>query len=221
MEQQKTARSNLYIMIAAGLLAIWGLVAVGIVIGRDISIPTQTVRAQASGSIFVVGKSAPTRATLISIDGTATSLALGRKATVVLAMATWCKYCGYMDKWVLPSLAKDSGVKVDAIDVSPVGGVANPGPKFPEFSGADGMGSTDLSESGMVKGLREYVLEYGIGNRGIDFYVATGQTRQQWHITALPTVIVLDSRGVVTLQHPGAMTLSELAAAIYGALRKH
>lgn len=178
---------------------------------------TTAAGSQPASSAFVTGKVAPVKSSLVTPDGKATYLALGEKATVVVAMATWCKYCAYMDKWVLPALATGSGVEVDVVDVSQTGGIANPGPRVPAFSGTDGSGATTLSESGMEVELRTYIIKYALAQSGINFYAAPSSTQRQWHISAFPTVVVLNSDGIVSLQQPGAMTLAELTAAVHDA----
>jgi hypothetical protein len=69
----------------------------------------------------------------------------------------------------------------------------------------------------MEADLRTYALQYGIANSSIEFYVAPASTRQQWRISAFPTVVVLNSRGVVSMEQPGAMTLAQLTAAVEAA----
>ncbi len=209
---------NVYLVAIIGVLVIWGSLATGIVIGRDL-LPSPQAAPGATGgsSTFRMGRTAPIRSALVTVDGKPTSLALGRKATVVVAMATWCKFCGYMDKWVLPVVAKEAGVEVDVVDVSQVGGIANPGPQHPAFSGSDGQGGTTLSESGMEADLRGYVAKYKLASSGINFYVAPASIQEQWHVSAFPTVVVLNPQGIVTQQQTGAMTATQLAAAVAGA----
>lgn len=207
---------NVYLVVVIGLLVIWGSIATGIVIARDI-FPSVQSAALPPNSIFRAGKPAPIKSALVSLDGRNTRLVLGHKATVVLAMATWCKFCGYMDKWVLPDMSKEAGVAVDVVDVSPSGGIADPGPQQPAFSGTDGSGSAGLSESAMEADLRTYTAKYGIARSGINFYVAPASTQQQWHIAAFPTVVVLTSDGTVSMQQSSAMTLAQLNAAVQSA----
>lgn len=217
---QRGVIANVYLLIIIGVLIIWGLIAIGIVLGRNVlSAPPTAV--QTTDSAFKAGKAAPVKSPLLALDGKAATLALGRKATVVMGMSTWCRFCGYMDKWVLPGLAGKSGVTVDVVDVSPTGGIANPGPKRPAFSGTDGSGGTPMSVSGMEADLHTYTLQYGIANSGIKFYVAPASTQQRWSISVFPTVIVLNSRGVVSTEQPGAMTLAQLTAAVEAASDQH
>lgn len=176
--------------------------------------PTQNAADGLDGPTFKTGKASPIHSALVTVSGQRTTLALGRKVTVVLAMATWCKYCAYMDKWVLPPIAKEPGVAVDVIDLSPMGGIADPGPRRPAFNGTDGSVGTFLSQRGMETAMRLYAAKYGIASSGIHFYVAPTSTRQQWHVTAFPTIIVLNAHRIVALQQARAMTLSQLSAAV-------
>ncbi len=140
------------------------------------------------------------------------TLARGSRATVVMAMASWCLYCGYEDKWVLPVLAKTPGVVIDVVDVSPHGGIANPGPQSPPFSGHDGTGGP-LTTSGMAHTMQQYVHTFGTLNApNVHVYVAPSTTRRIWAIQQFPTLAFIGSSGQVTVLPAGAQTLPQAQA---------
>ena len=89
---------------------------------------------------FVAGQPINFQTSVDTLTGQSTTLARGSKGTVIMAMASWCLYCAYEDKWALPPLAKTPGVVIDIVDASPQGGIGVPGPQSPAFSGHDGTG---------------------------------------------------------------------------------
>jgi hypothetical protein len=93
-----------------------------------------------------------------------------------------------MDEWVLPNLAKMPGISVDVVDVSGFGGIADPGPESPPFSGADGQRNDLSTLTAMEANLRQYVDVYHLGSTSMHFYVAPSNAQAQWQIPALPTL---------------------------------
>ncbi|WP_053958333.1 hypothetical protein [Sulfobacillus thermosulfidooxidans] len=164
---------------------------------------------------FVAGTMFPFQQTTVdTLSGHPTHLAQGTKATVVMAMASWCLFCGYEDKWVWPTIAKTHGVVIDVVDVSPQGGIANPGPVSPPFHGADGVGGA-LSVSGMEATMRQYVHTYGLlGSPAIHVYVAPTAVQQAWHVAAFPSIAFVSASGTVTVAPPGAITLPQARTAL-------
>lgn len=159
-------------------------------------------------SPFTVGKAFAFQTSVDTLSGHRTVLARGSKATVIMAMASWCLYCGYEDKWVLPVLAKTPGVAIDIIDVSPQGGIADPGPKSPAFSGHDGTGGA-LTVSGMETTMRQYKKTFGTLNApNIHIYIAPSATQQAWNIQSFPTIAWVNAAGRIAQAAPGAMTLT-------------
>lgn len=217
-EERKTVHhvtANIWFVLIGAILVVWASIATGMVIEHSLSpAPTATPAAGPSSGPFQVGKPAPLGSRLVSLKGQPSTLAIGHKITVVAAIGTWCMYCAYMDKWVLPRLASKPGVQIDVVEISPQGGIADPGPLNPPFSGTDGQGGRALSLAGMESNLQKYVRTYGIARSGIHFYVAPPQVQAQWNITGLPMIAVLNSRGETAVVHPGGMTLSQLSAAV-------
>ncbi|MCY0865153.1 MAG: hypothetical protein OWQ57_09395, partial [Sulfobacillus sp.] len=56
---------------------------------------------------------------LQSLDQKPARLVYGQRATIVMLMATWCKYCAYDDRYVWPALMHTPGVTLDIVNVSP------------------------------------------------------------------------------------------------------
>lgn len=158
---------------------------------------------------FVVGTSFPfTTSPVETLTGHVTHLAQGSRATIVMAMASWCLFCGYDDRYVLPALAKTPGVVVDIVDVSPQGGIADPGPETPPFHGHDGVGGP-LTVSGMITTMRQYVHAYGLQGATIHVYVAPPTTQHAWHVAAFPSLAFINAQGTVVVTPPGAVSLPQ------------
>lgn len=163
----------------------------------------------ATSNAFTVGQTSLLATHVQTLQGKSAVLAKGSRGTVVMAMASWCRFCGYEDKWVLPQLVKTSGVIVDIVDVSPQGGIADPGPETPLFSGHDGHGGA-LTLSGMESIMHQYAATYGILNApSIHLYIAPSATQTAWNIASFPTLAFLNAQGTVEVAPQGAQTLSQ------------
>lgn len=207
--------------------AILGWMGLGFTLGAWLA-PAKTVTAAPQTSAFhpttpsttpsagtgpwAIGHTAPWSAALTTLTGHATHLARGSHGTIVMAMASWCLFCGYEDKWVWPTLAKaHPHWAIDIVDVSPQGGIADPGPQNPPFHGHDGVGGP-LSVAQMQATMRQYVQTYGLHAANIHVYVAPTATQQTWNITSFPTIYAINSHGVVSQTTPGAVTVSQAQA---------
>lgn len=167
---------------------------------------------------FTLGHAFPFTSRVDTLNGHPTTLARGSRGTVVIAMASWCLYCGYEDKWVLPVLAHTPGVTIDVVDVSPRGGIADPGPQTPPFSGHDGSGGP-LTTAGMESVMQQYVKAFGtLSAPSIHVYVAPASTRQAWQVTMFPTLAFINHAGRVAVAPPGAQTLPQAQADLQQAL---
>lgn len=186
--------------------------------------PTRPLGAGDSGGAaaagpFAVGSLAPFTTSVYTLTGHPTTLARGTQGTVVMAMASWCLFCGYDDKWVLPVLAKTPGVTVDIVDVSPQGGIADPGPQSPAFSGHDGQG-VPLTVAGMETTMQQYVKTFGtLTAPNIHVYVAPQTTQSSWHIQSFPTLAFIGPSGKVVVAPNGAQTLSQAQSDLQQALQ--
>ncbi|CAB1129478.1 conserved protein of unknown function [Candidatus Hydrogenisulfobacillus filiaventi] len=169
-------------------------------------------------SPFAVGSTLPTGRVVDSLAGKPTALARGSRATIVMGMASWCLYCGYEDRWVLPAIAKEPGVAVDIVDLSPQGGIADPGPETPPFSGHDGEGGP-LDTAGMEAVMRQYLAAYR-GLPGIHVYVAPAAIRQAWAVQGFPTLAIANTQGRVVQVVPGAVLPAALRQAVAAAERR-
>lgn len=167
---------------------------------------------------FVAGQTMNFKTAVDTLQGQRTTLARGSKGTVIMAMASWCLYCAYEDKYVLPALAKTPGVVVDIIDVSPQGGIGDPGPATPAFSGHDGTGGA-LSVAGMESTMRQYMKTFGtLSAPNIHVYVAPSVTQTVWNIQSFPTLAFVNGKGAVSVSPAGAQTLSQAQSELRQAL---
>lgn len=169
-------------------------------------------------SPFTVGSTVNFKTPVETLSGKQTTLAQGPKGTVIMAMASWCLYCGYEDKWVMPVLAQTPGVVIDIVDVSPQGGIADPGPQSPAFSGHDGQGGP-LTVAGMETTMQQYKKTFGTLNASnIHVYVAPQSTQSAWNIQSFPTMAFVGPTGKVVVAPGGAQTLSQAQSDLQQAL---
>ena len=178
-----------------------------------------TVAVNAERSPFHSARSYTFSATVDNLQGYPASLARGRRATIVMAMASWCLYCAYEDKYVIPRLAQTPGVVIDIVDVSSKGGIGDPGPQFPAFTGHDGHGSA-LNVAGMVQTMAQYTQKFGtLSAPNIHVYAATPATQKAWHVTTYPSMAFIRATGMVASAPPGALTLAQAQQALQDALQ--
>ena len=168
-----------------------------------------------SSSPKVIGKSVnPTHRQILSpalfnLKGQIATLAQGTQGTVVLAMAPWCSFCAYEDRWVLPQMVSANRViAVDVVDVSYLGGIASPGPEYPPFHGLDAQGSTRTEASARAV-MRQYIEHLHIVHTGLHFYVMAPQERAQWSHQPVPQWYVLNSKGALVAHYEGALTAQQ------------
>lgn len=171
-----------------------------------------------SGGPFTTGAAFNFKTPVENLAGQTTTLAQGSKGTVVMAIASWCLYCAYEDKYAMPQLAKTPGVTIDIVDVSPQGGIGNPGPQSPAFSGHDGTGGA-LTTDGMVSVMNQYKKTFGTLNvANIHVYVAPSATRTAWNVQSFPTLGFIGANGKVAVAPAGAQTVSQAQSDLQQAL---
>ena len=161
-------------------------------------------------SAFTAGQAAPWSTALETLKGQPAHLVRGTKGTLVVEMASWCLFCGYTDKYIVPLIAAMPGVAVDVVDVSPQGGIANPGPQSPPFSGHDGQGSA-INTAQMATTMQQYVSTYGTLTAA-HVFVAPSATRSAWNIQSFPTLDWINASGKVVSSTPGALTIAQAQA---------
>jgi thiol-disulfide isomerase/thioredoxin len=180
--------------------------------------PSSTPPSPTAAGPFTVGTTFPRQAALLTLQGRPGALVFGPRATVILAMASWCLFCAYEDKYVIPALAQTPGVAIDVVDVSPQGGIGDPGPLSPPFSGHDGSGGP-LTTAGMAAVMRQYVRTFGtLGGPRIHVFVARSATQAAWNIQSFPTLAYLNAQGQVVAAPPGAQTVSQATQSLQQAL---
>ena len=153
------------------------------------------------------GKTFPWQYKPYALDGQRQLLRRGKRATIVVMMASWCKFCAYDDKYVWPVLMKTSGVTVDIIDVAPNAGIGNPGPVSPPFSGADHIGKP-INRAGMIAVMREYRVDFHLTQPNVAIYVDR-EGLARWPITYFPTIVFINRQGVISKISNGALQLSQ------------
>lgn len=138
--------------------------------------------------------------------GKPSHLVEGSHVTVVMLMASWCLYCAYVDKYVWPSLIHTPGLSVDIVDVSPQGGIGDPGPKSPPFSGHDNPAGS-LSAQGMRTTMQQYVKRFDLHYPNLHVYTdPSGQS--YWGLQYFPTILFVNRQGQVKRVN-GALTLPQ------------
>jgi hypothetical protein len=222
-------------LMGLGAVVAAGLMISGVGLGILIMHPSTSTPATATGqtgshstspspsgttphSPFTVGNAFAFQTSVDTLSGHPTTLARGSRATVVMAMASWCLYCGYEDKWVWPQIVKTPGVTIDVVDVSPQGGIADPGPRSPAFSGHDGSGGS-LTVAGMETVMTQYKKTFGTLNApNIHIYIAPSATQQAWNIQSFPTIAWVNAAGRIAQAAPGAMTLTGAQSVLHQVL---
>ncbi len=202
-------------------LGLASLAVVGMVFGFIITLITPSVQAApasptavaaatpTAGQPFAVGQSFNFRETVLSLQGQPTTLVRGARGTVVLLMASWCLYCGYEDRWVMPILAEHPGIAIDIIDISPDGGIANPGLESPAFTGHDGS-RQPITIAGMEQTMQQYSRIYHLSRQAnIHVYVAPVATQKAWAVATFPTMAFVNEAGQIAVAPQGAQTLAE------------
>lgn len=166
------------------------------------------VPSTSSSTAFTLGHVFPFASQVMTLSGQPTTLAHGSKATIVMGMASWCKFCAYEDKYVIPAIAKTPGIAIDVVDVSPKGGIAQPGPENPAFTGLDGTGGP-LTVAGMEQTMSRYVQNYGtLSAPNVHVYVASSATQTAWAVKEFPSFAFVNAAGRVMAAPAGGQTLS-------------
>lgn len=139
----------------------------------------------------------------------------GRRMTIVMLMASWCLYCAYEDKYVWPQVARSfSGVQINIIDVSAKGGIGDPGPFSPPFTGHDNVGHP-ISARAMRATMSRYQKQFGLTNARIHVFVdPSGLTF--WHVTTFPTLLFVGPHGHLIRRVDGALTAPQMLKLITG-----
>lgn len=201
-----------------GALVLLGLLAlVGLLSQRPT--PTRTARKTVSvkklnlnpGSFFA------TQYSPYALNGHTASLVYGKKATIVVFMASWCKFCAYDDAYVWPKLATTSGVVVDIVDVSPYNGIGSPGPESPPWQGVDGKPHS-VNRQGMIRVMQQYVHKFPLTGASIHVFV-DHKGLQRWPIKSFPTSVYLDSRQKIVRVATGGLTLTQAQPLLKAALK--
>jgi thiol-disulfide isomerase/thioredoxin len=173
-----------------------------------------TVRAAPVAVDLPVGAQIEGSLGVLNLAGAPTRLALGRQATVIVLMATWCKYCAYEDRWVVPRIEGAPGRAIDVVDVSAHGGIATPGPVKPAFSGRE-QRTGPVSAQMAAATLQRYGQRYGLlGARSVHLYVATAGARARLQVETYPTFVIVGADGRVRRIIVGAVSADVLMRAI-------
>lgn len=153
------------------------------------------------------------------MKGQKTSLAVGTKGTVIIYMATWCKFCAYTDRYDVPAIDKKPGMVVDIVDVSTKNGIATPGPLNPPFTGQDGkITASNLSTSAMVADMKAYIKAFHLSSypATVHEYVGSSIMISTMKNASYPTIATINGNQKLTKQvHPGGLTVAPFKAFAY------
>jgi thiol-disulfide isomerase/thioredoxin len=105
----------------------------------------------------------------VSANGWQNSSLLGKNGAIVIAMASWCKYCAWEAKWQEPQLfhwGSQHHVQVVLIDISPRGGIGIAGPANDPGAGTDGkanfLGDSPKAMATLESTLKSYSAIYHV-----------------------------------------------------------
>lgn len=168
---------------------------------------------------YAVGQPFPySAAQSITLANRVQPLAQGTRATIVVLIASWCKYCAYDDAYVWPLMVRRSGVTVDIVDISRHGGIARPGPISPPFQGQDGSGPL-LSTAGLIQVMKQYRNQFPLSDPHIHIYVKPGGF-SGWYVGSYPTVAFVNRKGIITSMSSGGITMNQANTWLNQALAK-
>lgn len=115
--------------------------------------------------------------------------------TIVIAMATWCKYCAWEAKWQEPRLfqwAQTHKVRVLVINITKIPAIGIAGPLSAPASGQDG--THLLPHTTWQETLTQYAILYKIPSQFL--YGDPNQTSYFSHHTkSLPTIFFISAQG--------------------------
>ncbi|MDA8193590.1 MAG: hypothetical protein M0Z53_06295 [Thermaerobacter sp.] len=206
-----------YWLVGVSVLIAASLIAASI-LARPAPSPKPSSTASTVSPIpLAAGTSFPATYQPYTLNGRAARLGYGQRATVIVFMASWCKYCAYDDAYVWPELTKQQGVAVDIVDVSPYSGIGTPGPKSPPWQGTDGTGHL-VDRQGMIGVMQTYVAQFHLSQPGVHVFVDPAGTKR-WPIKYFPTAVFLNAQKQVTQVSSGGVTLSQATSLLKVALR--
>lgn len=145
-------------------------------------------------------------------------LVRGSRITIVMLMASWCKYCAYDDRYAWPVITHTPGLAIDIVDVSNLSGIGNPGPKEPAFSGQDNAGPA-VGANGMLNTMARYVQKFHLTYSNVHVYADPGGLAY-WNIAYFPTILVLNSHGQLVERAVGGITIAQAKSLVQKALRQ-
>ena len=148
--------------------------------------------------------------------GTVTLSHYRGRPVLVEFMATWCMYCAWESRWVLPQVetaAAQSGFVVLAVDASQLGGIGVSGPADNPGAGHDGSMTplpTVGTEAAAMHELDAYAATFGLT---MPFLYDPGlQVTTAYHVTAYPTLVVIGASGHIVKTYVGPQTAATLLA---------
>ncbi len=151
-------------------------------------------------------------------SGKPAHLVRGSKITVVMLMASWCMYCAYVDRYVWPAVLHTPGLQLNIVDVSTNGGIGDPGPKQPPFTGHDNKMGT-IGAGGMLDVMKTYVRQFQLTQPNVHVLVDP-QGLSYWSVQTYPTLLFLNSKGQLVKRVNRAMTIPQAKSVIQQVLRQ-
>ncbi len=110
----------------------------------------------------------PVSVPLVSTSGKQVNVVLSGKPTVIVFFATWCPYCAYDAKWVLPQFTtkvKKAGGQVLGVQANLQLGQGVPGPLGNPYAGKDGshfQPPKAKEQSDSLAALRKYEKDFNL-----------------------------------------------------------
>lgn len=138
--------------------------------------------------------------------------------TVILAMAPWCRYCAWEDRWVEPGLARylgRKGIRLVIVDGSAKLGVATAGPIGQPGGGQDGVGpaltpSDPGYQTAVEASLAGYRHRYGV----IVWANPAAHLKARWRLAEYPTFLFVNPDGLLADRITGVAPLPAIEAEV-------
>ncbi|MCY0908633.1 MAG: hypothetical protein OWR62_09610 [Sulfobacillus thermotolerans] len=138
---------------------------------------------------------------------------------VVIAMASWCKYCAWEAKWQEPQLfhwGQAHHIRIALVDISPRGGIGVAGPANNAAAGHDGTGPFYGASRSGIKALDHTLQEYAaIYHLPLTAFTIdpTDATPFAKKAEMIPAIFLLNQHGQITRSFQGTTPASTIEAA--------
>ncbi len=157
----------------------------------------------------------------VSADKWQKSTLLSSNGAIVIAMASWCKYCAWEAKWQEPQLfhwGSEHHVRVVLVDISPRGGIGIAGPANDASAGTDGKGNYLGASPKGLKALEATLQSYSkiyhvpLNDLTIDPDDLTPFAKKA---QLIPAIYLVNASGRITKSFEGTTDASTVEAAFH------